>query len=247
MADKQVEFVSGSQVDAGTATSIYLTTPPGNVGDLVLFFVGHDDWSDGEITASGAPIVLTNLYDGSPQGGDDSRQALFWGKEDQTAGRIFEFVYDTAEGCGGVCIRLSGQHVTTPIEGSALVGAGPHLMGSSITSKGAMFVNFIGSDSTITTGSPPTNWTERTYGGNSTARALCHTRSADTYPFPMAVGDLDIAHLVANQGDFNTIGIRVAPVTSTANITGTVKDDGGTAVSGAEVQLKELVLQIYNM
>lgn len=220
-------------------TSITITTPAGSSGDLVIFFMIHDDYSDGAFTPSAPPIALTTIHDGSPQRGDDTRQASFWGIEDQAAGRDFTFTYATAEGNTGVCIRFSGHDASTPIQSSSVESdIGPWLGSTDADRYGDMFVGMIGSDWFLTTPSAPTGWTERFNDGNTSSNLYIATKPANKYPFPEQLSDLGVDHSSTEQGGYRNVTFVIAQDTGVSyTLSGVTKDKDGNTKGSCEVAL----------
>lgn len=230
-----ITHVATGELASGIGTTCTITSPAGSIGDLVLFFMIHDDYSQGAWAPSTPPITLTSVHDGSPQIGDDTRFAIFWGTETQEAGRTFDFTFAVLDGYTGVCIRYSGHDTTTPIQVTSRE-TGPWIVGTDADYYGDMFISFVGGDSNVSTFTTPTGWTHRVTSSFSTAYFCIHDKSATTYPFPMVLDDYGLQRTHTTDGDFQTLTFVIADaLSSSATITGTTKDKDGDVLGSCEV------------
>lgn len=228
-----VSVAAVGTVATGTTDTLVVTTPAGSIGDLVVFFLSHDDYSDGVWAASGPPISITTIHDGSPQLFDDSRQTILRGIEDQAAGRDFTFTIAATEEAIGVCIRFSGHDGSTPIQsGSVVRRKGAAFAPTAANQLGDMFVGFIGTDSSVSSPTIPTDWTERIHSGGSGSSIYIGTKPADTYPFPEQHMTLDYQN-----PSFTGYGFVITNGAAGYTIEGITKDKYGAVLVSCEVAL----------
>jgi hypothetical protein len=234
-----VAVVAVGSVATGSGTSLAITTPAGSSGDLVVFFMVHDDYSDGAWSASSPPVTITTIHDGSPQTGDDSRSGTFWGIEDQAGGRSFTFIFSVAEGFAGVCIRFSGHDATTPIQaGSVVPGIFELIPSTNADRYGDMFVGAIYADTSFSGSTTPTDWAGRIDGGTGTAFIFIATKPADTYPFPETHAFLGIDDGLGGAPGETALAFVIAQDTGVSyTISGVTKDKDGSVLVSCEVAL----------
>lgn len=236
-----VTFVAVGNVTGLVDTTVTITSPAGSIGDLLLFFTIHDDYSDGELTPDAPPIGLTKIHGGDPQLFDDARQSIYWGIEDQEAGRAFTFgTLGAAEGISGICLRYSGHNAGTPIEAGSLVReAGPSITGTDADYVGSMFIAYIASDISLTGGSAPSGWTERVdnLGETSSKMTIYEMAAGVKYPFPYQLDELSAGSTHTTLGDFNSYTFVINPDVTAYTIDGVTKDKDGDALVSCEVAL----------
>ncbi len=238
MADVSVVAV-GTVAATGADTTLTVTTPAGASGDMVIFFLTHDDYTDGIFVASSPPITLTSIFDGAPQLGTDARQGVFRGIEDQAAGRGFTFTWNNTEQAAGVCVRFAGQDGTTPIQaGSSVEEAGPTIAsGGNADRHGDMFVNFVGGDLGTISTSVPTGWTERVNGTDAAAHIWVGTRTADKYPFPQILEDMSLGSTLLISAGHSYTFVIAKDTSISFTLNGITKDKDGVALGSCEVAL----------
>ena len=243
-----VAYVATGSVVNGKSTTRAITSPAGSINDLLIFMLVHDDWSRGPMDdAPTGGVTLTSISDGDPQLGDDTRTQLWWGKEDQTAGRAYTFgtLSVGADENSGVCIRYSGQHLTTPIQAGSLIrGGGPNLRGGlSGNVFGGMFVGAMGSDTQWVMDPAPTaptgtNWSVRVANvGNRFARMSYFDRPVDTYPIPQVLEDLHLDGDTTRYGQSHSSMFVIAPAETSRTIEGITKDNAGSVLGSVVVSL----------
>lgn len=216
-----------------SGTSVVITTPAGSIGDLVVFFMTHDTYASGAFTPSSPPITITTIHDGSPQLSDNSRQAIFWGIEDQAAGRDFTFTFTSAQEFGAVCIRFSGHDGSTPIQSGSLARKeGRAFAPTAANNLGDMFVGFVGADTLLVSPTAPEDWTERFDGGGTGVGLYGATKPADTYPFPEQHTSLD-----TSEGAYTGYGFVINNGAAGFTIEGVTKDKDGSVLVSCEVAL----------
>lgn len=232
----------------GSAATLTVTSPAGASGDILLFFMVHDDFSDGAFSPSAPPITMNTVHDGSPQLADDSLAAVFWAQEDQAGGRGFTFTWTTAEGFIAICVRYSG-HNSTPIQAaSAVRRALATQTPADVAAYGSMLVYLISGDVVTIAddvAAPPDGFVERAaVSGNGVALYIAdkiHNNVAD-YPFASDNGDVGAHYPDTGAGPFGsqgTVGLTFAVVadTTTRQIAGITKDNAGDALPSVEVAL----------
>lgn len=241
-----VSIVAVGSVATTTGTTLSVTTPAGAVGDLVVFFLVHDDYSDGILAPISPPITMTTIHNGQPQLGDDSWTGMYCGIETQTAGRAFSFgTLTLSEENKGVCIRFSGHDPTTPI-GSGIAAvqqvAGFRFAGGiSAIRPGDMFIGVVGSDGTLSSPTPPADWDQRVSSSATNYSLYIATRDCDNlnfYPFPYEIDQTTIGAASASAGDATGYTFVIRKDTSeTYTISGVTKDKNGSPLGSCEVAL----------
>lgn len=238
-------IATGTGVEVTSTTTIDVVSPAGAIDDLLVFFVLHQDHSDGPLTGSGG-VTLTEIGTDTTNYGDDVGMRLWWGKEDQTAGRTYTFgtLGSTEEIVGG-CVRYRGQHLTTPIEAASIrntPGKGTMVLPATVAEYGSMMVSVEGSDS---------YWegvydqvgpglTERyDLRAASSAFLLVGDLAATTYPFPVSNPDLNS---VSSSNLYPYFGGRqkaftIAPAITAYTITGITKDNAGSVLGSMVLSL----------
>ncbi len=238
-----VAFVAAGSVSYTVGTTLSPSSPAGSSGDLVLFFLTHDDYSDGELTPSTPPITLTKIHGGDPQLGDDTRQCIYWGIEDQAGGRAFTFgTLGASEEISGICLRYSGHHATVqPEAGSLKRDGGWFVLGTDADYPGSMFISFTARDSAVPAGSSaPSDWTERGTG-NSTGAVfrVCEQLAGVNYPFPRQIPELGygIDAGAAGQPGAVAYSFVINPIVTSYTLAGVTKDKDGNTLATCEVAL----------
>lgn len=233
-----VAVVDVGTVATATDTSISISSPDGSAGDYVVFFLFHDDYSDGPLSPSSPPITLATITDGDPMVADDSRQYVFGGFEDQASGRSYTFgTLGAAEEIKGVCVRFSGVDTTNPVGSgsSALVRDGGTRFPGGIEAArvGDMFVGLVTSDTGLTF-STPSGWAATVDSGQFGQSVFVGTMVADQYPFPQTLADLSVYE------GFNVTGstfVLQKDRTESYTLSGVTKDSEGSALGSCEVAL----------
>lgn len=232
---------TGSIASTAAGTTLAITSPAGSIGDLLLFFGLHDDYSDGDLTPSSPPITLTVISDGSPQLGDDHRSFIYFGIEDQEAGRAFTFGTLTAsEQIAGACVRYSGHHATTPIQSSSLNRAiGFLAIGNSADVFGGMFISIITADLSVSGASwaPPAGWTQRVEENPVNSSLRFDELSVDQYPLPQVIPNLDTSITSVSLGNALAQSFIIAPAETSRTLAGVTKDKDGNTLATCEVAL----------
>lgn len=243
-----IAHVATGTVVTGSATTMTITSPAGAIGDILVFAMIHDDFSDGAFTPNAPPVTMNTILDGAPQLGDDSRAALFWAEETQAAGRAFTFDWTNAEGFQGVCIRYSGQDTATPIQAaSALRRASESMTPADVGQFGSLAFYMICGDVTgIATdiASPPTGYTQRVQSGvNGTGLYIAdRIYGDDGYPYPHAPGDVAAHYPDTGLGPFGSNGTHGMLFVMTNNdtsrtISGVTEDKDGNVLVSVNVAL----------
>lgn len=243
-----IAFVAAGTVATGTDTSVEVSSPAGAIGDILIFAMGHDDFSDGAFVPNTPPITMNTIHAGSPQLADDSLYALFWAEEDQAAARAFTFDFSLAEGWIAQVFRYSGHNTTTPIQaGSVLRRASESCQPANVSIFGSMGFVLVGGDvaaiaTDITT--PPTGYTTRSAStGNGMALYIAdRIWGDDGYPYPVDPGDVSPLYPDTGVGPFGSNGTLsmsfvLAADTTTRTIAGITKDNSGTALGSVDVGL----------
>lgn len=243
-----IVHVSTGAVVTGSDLTMTIASPAGAIGDILTFWMIHDDFGDGAFVPNAPPITMNSIHDGSPQLGDDSRSAFFQAEEDQAAGRNFTFDWTTAEGFQGVCIRYRNQDTGTPIQAaSVLRRASESMTPADVGQFGAMAFYFIGGDvPAIATDivSPPTGYTQRLASGvNGTAMYIAdRAYGEDGYPFPHAPGDVSAHYPDTGSGPFGsngTYGVTFVMTNDATSrtISGVTRDNNGDPLGLVDVAL----------
>lgn len=233
-----VAYVAKGSVSNGTDNSVEVTSPAGAIGDLLIAFMTHDDYSQGAFTAGG-PLSWTAIHDGSPQRGNDSRSAIFWAIETQAAGREFTWSFTNADGWSAVIVRYSGHDATTPIQaGSTSRDGGLFIPATDADYYGDMFIGFIATDKSMSGISTPTGWTLRGISNISTAYFRTYEMAVtDSYPFPHTLQELGLDHTSTTYGDYVCYSFVIAADLTSYTISDTTKDKDGVALGSCECQL----------
>jgi len=239
-----VAFVAVGTAVTGVGTQAIVTSPAGAVDDLLVFLLGHDDYSDGVWTPASPPLTMTTI-DSNQQRGDDSRANAIIAKEDQAGARAFTFDITASEEFSGICMRFSGQHLTTPYTAdSRVISAG---VGAAKTIEpnfpGGMALYYYHSDSASgDTTSNDSDWTHRAQASRQNSTITCWSQpvTADFYPF-------NNSKTFKQSGDpFSTTNNGYAvqstswvinPAETTATISGITKDKDGTALGSCKTAL----------
>lgn len=243
-----VAFVAAGTLATGSSTSVIVSSPAGASGDLLVFVMGHDDFSDGAFVPNAPPITMTTVIDGSPQLADDSLYAIFVAEEDQAASRSFTFDFSLAEGWIARVFRYSGHDSTTPVQaGSALRRASETSVPVDVTLFGSMIFYVLGGDIVgiaSDVAAAPSNFTQRAADtGNGMALYVADFILGDGgYPFPFDPGDVAAAYPNTGVGPFGSNGtINMTFVISSdptaRTIAGITKDKAGVALPSVDVAL----------
>lgn len=232
---------------SGTDNTPAIVSPAGAIDDLLLCFLNHDQHFDGAFSNTDGALSWTAVDDGATFLGDDSLGAVFFAKEDQAAGRTFDWTFDTVEQHSGVIIRYSGQHLTTPIQsGSLLRRDGGAAKDVSIDTLGAMGIYCLFSDATIAwldLDSAPHGYTQRV---NSRETSTCvyiadRVFDEDDYPYASVVPTVawfgkTVDALFSTSAYWN-IHFVLAPAVTDYTLSGATKDKDGNALGSCTVEL----------
>lgn len=244
-----IAFVAvGTPVGVPSANTIDVDSPAGAIGDILIFLIIHDDYSQGAIVPNTPPITMNTIHDGSPQLGDDSRTALFWAEEDQAAARTFTFDWTTAAPGQGVVIRYSGQDTVTPIQaGSVLRRVGATQTPDDVDQFGAMnFYTLVGDDGNIVDDivAPPSGFAERLVSGFGSAGVYIadEIHGSASYPYPHDPGDVGALYPTTGAGPFGSNGMYgitfvITNDSSDLTIAGVTRDNAGDPLGLVDVAL----------
>lgn len=246
-----IVHVATGAVATGSAATMTIVSPAGLSGDILTFWMIHDDFSDGAFvhdTAVPAGITVNSIQDGSPQLGDDSRSAVFEVVENQDAGRDYKFDWSASEGFQGVCIRYRNPDTTTPVQaGSVLRRASESMTPADVGQFGAIAFYFIGGDVVGIADdvvSPPTGYTLRVSSGlNGTALYIADRIFGDDgYPYPHPQGDVAAHYPDTGVGPFGsngTYGVTfvVTNDATSRTISGVTRDNNGDPIGLVDVAL----------
>ena len=235
---------TGSVEYENSGTTIDVTSPAGSIGDLLIFAVLWDDFSDGPPDdAPTGGVTLTEITDGTPQLCMNAGLAVWWGIEDQTAGRAYTFgTLSNNEQLVGACVRYSGHHPTAPYQsGSVARKCGYNLQGGlSANVYGGMFVGIPATDGNtymMNGASAPPSWTQRfNLEGGGSYRMGWYDRPVDTYPMPQPLEDYD--YNATYYQNYSSVAMFViAPAETSRTISGVTKDKDGSALGSVVVSL----------
>jgi len=235
---------TGTGVTGGDVT-LTVASPAGTSGDLLIFFMCHDDFSDGTFSASSPPTTTTRIATGE-QVADDSRGEAFFSISDQDAGEDYTFTWPSSEGFAAICCRFSGHNATTPIQGSTgIFSRGPACTDEQIVNKfGSMVISMTHSDSSNYGSGSTAPWSA-TLGSIGTGTAFTQHREWDVgeegYPFGnSAQPQLRSSHAQPTGGvAFHIVNFQfvIAPAETDLTISGITKDKDGTALVSCQVIL----------
>ncbi len=238
-----ITHVATGTIVTGSAATMDIVAPAGAIGDVLIFAMIRDDYSDGAFVPNAPPVTVNTILSGDPQLGDDSRSALFWAEEDQAASRTYTFDWSATEGFQGVCIRYSGQDTVTPIQASsALRRSSESMTPAAVGQFGSLAFYMISGDVTsiaVDIDSPPDGYTLRVSSGLTGTGLYIADRvyGDDGYPYPHSVGDVAAHYPATGVGPFGSNGTHgmVFVLTNDATdrtISGVTEDkDGGVLVS----------------
>jgi len=235
-------------VPGSTATTIDIVSPAGAADDLLVFFIVHDDYSDGPISTATGGVSLTEVSFGggvTPWNiGDDVGGTIWWGKEDQTAGRTYTFgTLSNAEEIIGGCVRYRGQHLTTPIEAASIreeAQNGGFILPASAANYGSMMVsahfndNYWSGDFAVV---PPALTERFNIEKSNYLHLLVGDLAATTHPFPVANLDLGSETATSPYQDGFQRAFTIAPAITAYTITGVTKDNAGSVLGSMVLSL----------
>ena len=224
-----------------SSTSDLIPTPAGSIGDLVLFILVHDDFSDGNLLPISEPITLTEIIPSqSTQLCGDFRANCYWGIEDQAAARDFQFGTLTGtEEVKGVCLRFAGVVSAAPIlAGTPVRQSACQLPSLTATKAGQWFVQMMLGDTLINGANnlaAPSGWTER-------VDSLATSYSIYVMTKPVTTEELILTSFgptgTATTGCGYGFGFVLDVDSPTAyTISGVTKDAAGTALGSCTVVL----------
>lgn len=244
-----VSFVAAGSVATASSNSLTIAAPNGLTGDLLVFIIIHDDFSDGSsnLGATGTPpVAVTQIHNGGGNSNivpmanmDDSKCYVFYCVHDQDTGENWTFGTLTAtEELKGVCLRFRGQHASTPIdetsgrtnyERSLLFFPPTHA-----SEWGAMFVGVRWDDGAPGTQTPPTGWDERVDSSATNNSLYVATRPAQTYPFPSFFPTA----FAASGDEMGSLAFTILPAASTTyTVAGVTYDADGEILGSCQVSL----------
>jgi len=241
-------IATGAGALESSSTTIDIVSPAGAVDDLLVFFILHDDFSVGPITTATGGVSVTEVSFGGGvtvwQMGDDSAPTIWWGKEDQTAGRTYTFgTLSTPDQIVGGCVRYRGQHLTTPIEAASIreeAGHGNMLLPASAATYGSMMCSMHANDDywagAFKEVAPAL--TER-FDLNQTNAAimLVGDLAATTHPFPVTFPDLGSETTTyAYQGGLQR-AFTIAPAITAYTLVGVTKNNAGSVLGSMVLSL----------
>ena len=228
---------TGTVATAASATTLAVTSPAGSIGDLLIFFLNSNDYSDGTLGPLTPPITLTQINPGSDtQLGGDFRARIYWGIEDQAAERAFNFGTLTAvEEVKGVCLRFSGADPTNPIlSGTPARLAGlacPPLAGT----KYGQWAVMAGIHPLNTgAGVAPTGWTERVDSPTANYTIYVATKALDNYPLTV---ETPAPSFTSTTIGGLTLGFVIDLPATDYQVAGVTRDAAGTPVGSVQVSL----------
>ena len=247
-----VTHIATGSAATANATTLDITSPAGAVDDLLVFFIINDDYSDGPISTATGGVSLTEVtFSGgaTPYNlGDDCGGTIWWGKEDQEAGRTYTFgTLGSSEELLGGCVRYPGQHLTTPIEAASIrehAGNGGFILPASAANYGSMMVcidfnddYWAGQFKTMADG-----LTERFDMNNGYyLHCLVGDLAATTHPFPVTNPDLGSQPAFDSpvrpyQTGFHR-AFTIAPAITAYTLTGVTKDNAGSVLGSMVLSL----------
>ena len=178
-----VTFVAAGAVQNVYGTTESLPTPAGLAGDLVLFLLVHDDFSDGNLAPISPAVTLTEIIPNqTTQFAGDFRCNCYWGIETQGGTRDYTFGTTIgSEEIRGICLRFSGIDATTPIlSGTPIREGGLAFVDLTATQAGQMFVEIMFRDANMIVRTPKTGWNERVDSQAGGASIYCATKPVTT-------------------------------------------------------------------
>ena len=241
-------IATGTGVDGSSAsTTVAIDSPAGAVDDLLVFFIAHQDHSDGPITGGTGGVTLTQIGSNATAIGDDLGSTAWWGKEDQTAGRTYTFgTLSNAEEFSGGCIRYRGQHLTTPIEAASILqepGIGTMVLPASAATYGSMMVSILVSDNywgQFRYHVPPSELTSR-YALDRISNVVLFVSdlAATTHPFPVTNLNLHTQDVYTYSQYLGGLqqAFTIAPAITAYTITGVTKDNAGSVLGSMVLSL----------
>lgn len=242
-----VSLVATGAFVTGSAATLSVSSPAGAIGDLLVFVMGHDDYSDGAFVPNAPPLTMNELISGAPQLADDSRYAVFWAIEDQAAGRSFTFDWAAVEGFAARCWRYVGHNATTPIQGGSVRRALATQTPDSIDLYGSAAIYILGGDVAAISddiASAPTGYTTRGQDSGNGMALYCADKIAGDadYPYPHEPGDVGAHYPDVGAGPFGsqgTIGMSfiIASAAVARTIAGVTKDNDGAVKASVDVSL----------
>jgi len=239
-----VSFVGNGAIARGTDNSVEVSSPAGSVGDLLIAFMFHDDWSDGAFSNSDGALTWTTIIAHDTATADDSRGYTAWAVEDQTGAREFTFGFTNVEGWVAMILRFSGQHGSVPIDVSeSIIGSFTAVGEVVIPERGAMGIYAVMSDGTSQTYLDSLTPKGHTLiinddGFYGTLALFRRAFGADDYPYPHK------EHMSIEIGEFGNHNTTctsfycvIAPTISNATISGVTKDNDGSVLGSCETYL----------
>jgi hypothetical protein len=231
----------------GTTNTPAMDSPSGDIGDLLIAVVMHDDHSDGAISNTDGALTWTTIYDNATRLGDDIRSLIVWAIEDQEAARTFNWTFTTAEQWGAIILRYSGVYADVPIQVDSLETRTMETVKTlTVTNPGSMGFFFCLSDSFVESldgDGPKTGWTEREshYVDQQAMFLMDRAYGLDDYPYPITESQIGYVGKTADnstsEGSRHCGAFVIAPPASTATISGVTKDKDGSALGSCETYL----------
>lgn len=230
--------VAGTVATNSAATTLAVTSPDGAIGDLVIFFLNSNDYSDGTLAPVTPPITLTQIDPGSDtQLGGDFRARIYWGIEDTAAGRAFTFgTLSNAEEVKGVCLRFGGGVVAlAPILAGTpgrLTGFSPPAMTGTKPGQWAVAAHI----SALNPGgaTPPSGWTERVDSSTANYTIQIWTKALTDYPLQV---ELNAPAFASTTVGGQMLGFIIDIAATDYVVAGVTHDDAGNPVGGVQVSL----------